>query len=382
MNIVHIVPQPCIFEATILKYSNTLNQECFFYRVLPRIGMDPRSFLSLYWKCRLNPDSLFIFHKVPHFAVLVLTLLIKDFRYALLYWGEDYYFTFLPEEDFEAHCISKSPTLQAALYQRPQRRFKARWIQSILRSVGLVVLQRAAGIVSLCPKQFRILRIFHLRQLGAVLSTPQMWMRGYSRDNEAGTTLYSGYGDAQSLTVLICHSAAVTVAHRQTLALLRTYTERWNTKVHIRGFLSYSGGDEADRDQLEQELMAQADFAESICFERSFMTLEEVSHRLKEIDIAIFSCLRDEGVSLLTQFVKIGGIVSFNQFSINYNFFKTFSPSKLLTHEQFLGRAPQEIRDERQRPPVPPPKMLTFEELNELCLEKGKLVFHPNSQSN
>jgi hypothetical protein len=154
---------------------------------------------------------------------------------------------------------------------------------------------------------------------------------------------------------------------------LRAYQAKWGAKLRVRGFLSYSGGDEDARDHLERELMADAAFAESAYFERAFLPIDEVSLRLKEVDIAVFSCLRDEGVSLLRQFVKIGGVVSFNRFSINYDFFRVYSPAKLLTHEEFLAMDPVSICSRRREPAAGVPKMLTFQELNTLKLEHGKL---------
>ncbi len=375
MKVVHVVPRPCIFEGIIQRNSDALGHECLFYEVAPRIGVRPRSLISLYQECKCRPGHLFVFHKVPHLLVLIMSVLLRDFHYALLYWGEDYYSTFIRETDFEAHCLAKSPNLRQVHYERPRPRFRPRLPQVLLRHVGLLVLRRAAGIVSLCPKQFRILRMFHFKIFGSALRTPQLWIRGYSHDSDTANSAYIHQGGSESLTALICHSAASMAAHKQSLAILREYQKRWGARIHVRGFLSYSGGDEAARDRLERELLVDADFAESVYFERSFLTPDEVSRRLKDIDVAVFSCLRDEGVSLLTQFVKIGGVVSFNRFSIDYDFFRVFCPSKLLTHEKFMELNPMKICSKRQESIASFPRMLEFDELDKIEIENGKLKF-------
>ncbi len=376
MKIVHVIPRACIFEGMIKRYADELGHECFFYSIKPRFGMDKRSFFALYQKSRKQPESLFVFHRVAHKVPLAMSFLVKDFRYALLYWGEDYYSTFLSEVAFEAHCLAKSPLLSAAHFERPDEKSRPALRQAMDSFIGLLAVKRAAG-VSLCAKQFRFLRYFYFRSFGQALLTPQLRFRGYSPDWDTAEALSLHNANAQSLTVLICHSAAASVAPRQTIELLRAYAARWGVRIHIRGFLSYSGGDEAYRDQLAQELVAQADFAASVQFQRSFLSLSDLGQQLQEADVAVFSCLRDEGVSLLTQFVRLGGIVSFNRFSINYDFFKSFAPSKLLTHEQFLEHGLEQLKHKRMLPPTVPPPMVTFADLEELCLDKGKL-FLPN----
>lgn len=375
MKVVHVVPRPCIFEGVIQRNSEALGHECLFYDIAPRIGIHPSSLLSLYLACKRRPGHLFVFHKVPHLLILILSLLLRDFHYALLYWGEDYYSTFIREADFETHCLAKSPMLRQMHYARSRPRFRTRPPQVLLRHIGLIVLRRAAGIVSLCPKQFRILRMYHFKIYGRALRTPQLWMRGYSHDSDAANAVYAHHGGRDSLTILICHSAVSTVAHKQSLAILREYQKRWCARIHIRGFLSYSGGDEAARDRLERELVAEADFAESVYFERSFLPPGKLSVRLKEIDVAFFSSLRDEGVSLLTQFVKTGGVVCFNRFSINYDFFRAFCPAKLLAHEKFMELDPVKICSKRQESTTALPRMLEFDELDKLELENDKLKF-------
>ncbi|MCW5661533.1 MAG: hypothetical protein KIT60_27860 [Burkholderiaceae bacterium] len=373
MKVVHVVPRPSIFEPTIRQRADALGHECIFYRLRSPKGERTRDFLALYRACRALPGRLFVFHMVPHWRVLLLSLLLRDFRYCLLYWGEDYYATFLSAAAFERHCLRKSALLNPAHYGRYRTSWRKAYRQFVRRRVGLLVLRRAAAIVSLCPKQFRILRHFHFRAFRQPLRTPQFWMRGYGHEISSSGIDYAAPPPGEDLRILICHSAAATVAHRQSLDIARQYQQRWNANVTICGFLSYSGGEEADRDRLEADLKAQASFAARVRFERAFLTPEQLRHVLKQADVALFSCLRDEGVSLLSQFAQMGGLLSFNRFSINHDFFKHYSPAKVLTHEQFLASEPQSIRRRRQQPAGAPPPMLEYRQLGQLGLIGGKL---------
>lgn len=373
MNVVHIVPRNSIFAGVIQRNADASGHECLYYNIAPCLGIGLRDLLALFMECRRRPGYLFVFHWIPHVPLLVLSLLIRNFRYALGYWGDDYYSTFLSDAEFAAHCLAKSPLLDKRYYPHPQLRLRTRIFQALRLRIGLSVVRRAAGLISTCPKAFRILRIFHYRLYGSPLQTPYLRFCGYSHDGDAVGAAYAHRGDDRSLTVLICHSAATTVVQRQSLAILKEYQAKWGAKIHVRGFLSYSGGDEDARDRLECELMADAAFAESAYFERTFLPIDQVSERLKEVEIALFSCLRDEGVSLLRQFVKLGGMVSFNRYSINYDYFRGYSPAKLLSHEEFLAMDPASICHRRGESTAGIPKMLTFGDLGALILQHGKL---------
>jgi hypothetical protein len=373
MKVVHIVPRNSIFAGVIQRNSDASGHECLYYNTAPRFGMGLRDFVALFLGCRRRPEHLFVFHWIPHLAVLALSLLIRNFRYALGYWGDDFYSTFMSDAEFEAHCLAKSPLLDEKYYLHPRLRLRTRVLQTLRLRIGLRVVRRAAGIISLCPKHFRILRMLHYRLYGQALQTPHLRFCGYSHDGDAVATAYTHRGDVLSLTVLICHSAATATAHRQSLAILRKYQEKWGVKLHVRGFLSYSGGDEDARNRLERQLMADASFAETAYFERAFLPIDEVSERLKEVEIAVFSSLRDEGVSLLRQFVKIGGMVSFNRHSMNYDYFRGYCPAKLLSHEEFLAMDPATICLRRGKSTLDVPKMLTFGDLGALILKDEKL---------
>lgn len=373
MKVVHIVPRNSIFAGVIQRNADASGHECLYYNIAPCLGIGLRDLIALFMECRRRPGCLFAFHWIPHVPLLALSLLIRNFRYALGYWGDDYYSTFLRDAEFAAHCLAKSPLLDKRYYPHPRLRLRTRIFQALRRRIGLSVVRRAAGLISTCPKTFRILRIFHYRLYGSPLQTPYLRFCGYSHDGDTVGTAHTHLGDALSLTVLICHSAATTTAQRQSLAILREYQAKWGAKIHVRGFLSYSGGDEAARDRLERELMTDAAFAESAYFERAFLPIDEVSDRLKEVDIAVFSCLRDEGVSLLRQFVKLGGMVSFNRYSMNYDYFRGYSPDKLLSHEEFLATDPASICRRRRESVAGVPKMLTFGDLGALILQHGKL---------
>jgi hypothetical protein len=373
MKVVHVVPRPSIFEPTIRERADALGHECIFYRLRSPKGERLRDFLALYRACRARAGHLFVFHMVPHWRVLLLSLLLRDFRYCLLYWGGDYYDTFLSAAAFERHCLDKSTLLNPAHYGRHRTSWSKASRQFVRRRAGLLVLHRAAAIVSLCPKQFRILRHFHFRAFRQPLRTPQFWMRGYGHERAGSGVEYVASAGGEDVRILICHSAAPTVAPRQSIEIARQYQQRWNASVTIYGFLSYSGGEESDRDRLEAELTAQASFATQVRFERAFLNQEQLRQVLKQADVALFSCLRDEGVSLLSQFAQMGGLLSFNRFSINHDFFKHHTPAKVLTHEQFLASDPQSIRRRRQQPAGAPPPMLEYRQLGDLELIGDKL---------
>lgn len=373
MKVVHVVPRPSIFEPTIRQRAEALGHECVSYPLRSAKGQKLRDFLELYRTCRARPGYLFVFHMVPHARILLLSLLLRRFHYCLLYWGEDYYATFLSAAEFERHCLAKSPLLNPAHYGRHRTHWRKAARRFVRLRVGLLVLRRAAAIVSLCPKQFRILRHFHLRAFGKPLRTPQLWMRGYGHETTGTGTQYLAPTGGEGLRILICHSAAATVAHRQSIELARQYHQRWNAEVTICGFLSYSGGDESDRDRLAADLKAQAGFATDVRFERTFLAPEQLREVLKRADVALFSCLRDEGVSLLSQFAQMGGLLSFNRFSINHDFFKHYSPDKVMTHEQFLAAPPASLLARRQQPAGAPPPMLEYRQLGDLGLMGDKL---------
>ena len=373
MKVVHVVPRPSIFEPIVRERADALEHECIAYRLRGPKGERLRDLLELYRACRARPGYLFVFHMVPHVRILLLSLLLRDFRYCLLYWGEDYYSTFLTAAAFERHCLAKSALLDPAHYGRYRTNWRKACRQLIRRRVGLLVLRRAAAIVSLCPKQFRILRHFHFRAFRKPLRTPQFWIRGYGPETVSAGIGYVDPAAGQGLRILVCHSAAATVAPAQSIEIARQYQQRWNAEVTVCGFLSYSGGDEADRDRLEARLRAQAGFAAGVRFERKFLTPEQLRDALKQADVALFSCLRDEGVSLLSTFAQMGGLLSFNRFSINHDFFKHFSPAKVLTHEQFLDADPASLRRRRQQPAGAPPPMLEYSQLDQLGLIGDKL---------
>ena len=377
MKVVHVVPQPSIFEPTIRQRADALGHECIFYPLRGSRAEMTRDWIALYRACRARPGHLFVFHMVPHWRILLLSLALPDFRYCLLYWGEDYYATFLNAAQFERHCLRKSALLNPAHYGRFRTSWRKAYRQFIRRRVGLLVLRRAAAIVSLCPKQFRILRSFHFKAFRQPLRTPQFRMRGYGHETASTGTESLAPTGGEDLRILICHSAAPTVAHRQSIEIARQYQLRWNAKVTICGFLSYSGGEEADRDRLAADLIAQASFATEARFERMFLTPEQLRSALARADVALFSCLRDEGVSMLTQFAQMGGLLSFNRFSINHDFFKHYCPAKVLTHEDFLACEPGSLRRRRSEPAGAPPPMLEYSQLGHLGLAGDKLDLRP-----
>lgn len=375
MNIIHVTLRDSIFADVIRRRAESCGQQVIFYDRSSRLGLSAQDFVRLYRQCLLDRAAVYVFHWVPHTTLFLLINLVKGLRFALGYWGDDFYFTFLSSARLEVHALSKSPLLKSRFYALGESRLITRVLQAIRLRVGLAVIRNAAGVISLCPKHFRYVRWVQYKMAGKRLATPHIRFAGYSSDEDIVIPDYQPLDCENAITVLICHSATPSVAHSQSLDLLRAYREKWGVKIHVRGFLSYSGGSEADRDQLARKLVAEADFAETVTFEKTFLPIAEVTGRLSQYDIAVFSCIRDEGVSLLRQFVKLGGLVCFNRFSLNYDFFRGYCMSKLLTHEEFLVSSPQQLVQARQRPPSNIMKLTTFEELGRMEILNGKLHF-------
>jgi hypothetical protein len=376
MKVVHVVPQPSIFRQSIQKFAEDSGHGCFSYEIRKSLWANAGDLLRLYLVARRNPDKLFIFHRVPHYRIAVLAFFLRSFHYCLLYWGDDYYTTFLDEACFEQHCIRKSPLLNQRYYRTGRTAKHLQWVFALRRLVGLRVVAGAEAVLSLTPKHFRLLRFLHFQIFQEALQTPRVLARGYSPDAEISQGNEHGHADAHELTVLICHSATQSVAPAQSLEILKKYKEKWAIKVHVRGFLSYSGGDENDRDRLEKQLTEQALFADSVSFERKFLDPEQMRERLQESDLALFSCLRDEGVGLLTQFIKMGGVASFNKFSFNYDFFRVLFPERLLEHEEFLNTSPEQIFGKRAEPLVLRGSLLAYSEFEHMKIRSRKGKHH------
>lgn len=366
MKVVHIMPEASIFSPVIQGLAREFGHECYVYRVEHNRWKKAKEFFSLYVSCKNKSNRIFFFHSVPHYWIIVLSFLLHNFHYCLLYWGWDYYSTFLDEKEFEQHCIRKSRLLNEKYYRTLKQSRYIKLIRKFRRFIGLKVVSRAEAVISLTPKHFRFLRYFYFKIFRTALTTPHILTRGYAQDPDVVSVHKFNSAATDELIVLICHSATESVAHEQSLEILRKYKEKWGVKINIRGFLSYSGGNELYRDSLERRLKTQAFFADSVLFERKFLSTEEVQDRLQDTHIAVFSCLRDEGVGLLTHFVKMGGIVCFNRFSINYDFFKYFSPNKLLSHEQLLNISPEQLYRKRKQLADPLPKLLQYSEFKDI----------------
>jgi hypothetical protein len=365
MAIVHVFPVPCIFESEIQQRADALGHECFRYRIHRSLRRNIAELWRFYRRYGQYRNHLFLFHCVSHIRVFLLSILLRQFSYCLIYWGGDYYSTFLDENTFEQHCLKKSTLLRAEYYEQTRRRTCQKWKMSLWRHVGFRVLGRATAVLSLSPKQFRIARYLYFRAMRRPLCTPHFPVRGYAPDLDRSSP-HPRKRKGEELRVLICHSATPSVAPHQSLQIVKEYKRLWGATVHICGFLSYSGRDENYRTSLEEELIRAAAFADTIGFERKFLQPEDLSAELNRVDLAVFSCLRDEGLGLLTQLVNMGGLVSFNKFSMNYDFFKNYSPGKSLTHEQFLGTSPTEIIRRRTLSPEPPGRMMFYDQLAEL----------------
>ncbi len=161
---------------------------------------------------------------------------------------------------------------------------------------------------------------------------------------EKSCALMDGFSDdlKNGLNILVCQNASSDLNVNHTAIIIKELSKSFD--INIYGFLSYSGGSEADRDRIELEYKELfSPFCKSVYFERKFLDYRELDSILTKIHVAVFSCYRDEGASLLRRFVMLGGLVSFNKFSINYSYFRLTCPEKLLSHDELVKMDSQRI---------------------------------------
>ena len=176
------------------------------------------------------------------------------------------------------------------------------------------------------------------------------------------------------MTFLISNSAASTLNHKEAVSMIKKYQEKWDVKVNIRGYLSYGGGSDLKVERLEKTLLEETAFAESVKFEKNFLDHDELLKDLKDIDIALFSCDRDEGVSMLSQLVRLGGVLVFEKNSINYGYFKTYASNKTIDYNRFLANSPEALMNIRNLKPNKPPSKISYDELNNMKYKNNKLT--------
>lgn len=369
MKIVHLIQANSNFTSFVKIKAKSSNQLVIDYDIVPYVGLIKiRYFLDLYRYYKVDKNTLFIFHQVPFFSLLVLSIFLKNIRYALYFWGGDFYDHFLPVSQLEAYRHRKNNRLQPPL---PNKKFiPSLWFLT-KRFVAHFVVKRSAAIVSLNKRQFRILRMQYIKLFKEPLVIPYFNLVEY---NNFESPSFAPRLSSNELTFLICHSAASTLNHQEAISLIKKYKELWDVKVNIRGFLSYGGRSNTAVDLLEKTLIKEASFAETVLFEKTFLDHHELLEKLKFIDIALFSCIRDEGVSMLSQLVRLGGVLVFEKSSINFHYFRAYARDKTLNYSIFLSTPPQDLMKLRNEEAEDPPVKVEYEELNTMLFKKHKLI--------
>ena len=258
--------------------------------------------------------------------------------------GGDFYPDILPESKLARHCMRKSPYLRGFWSESEGEKI------SIKRFFRLWVACKVASgctkIVAL-EKKYRYFRYAHFKITKGRKNFPQ-----YIAEPRYGLRAMPHFHKSQearlprktsSLNVLICHNASASLNVMHTCQVLEVLSRKFTLNVY--GFLSYSGGDEADRKEISRAYRKLIDpYAHSVNFYMEFLNIEGVDRVLKDIDIAVFSAYRDEGVSILRRYVQLGGIVSFNRFSMNYSYFKKMYPNNLVSIDKLLTMEPNKLR--------------------------------------
>lgn len=355
MNIIHVITTPSIFEE-VIKTKAKINEHKTYS--LNYFGTSKSKqileFIKFFYFCLSNKNCFFVFHYVNHQSILSLTTLIPKITFGMIYWGGDFYSYILNENKFQQHCLRKSPYLSKDYYPKQE---EMNYVSACIHKlkifiklhIGMILLGRSKILFSLTTKQRRIAEYFYRQVKKEKLELKYYPTQGYLEipQNDQSYSSDSLSSDNE-LNVLISHSATASVAHFQSLHLLKEYSEKWKVDINIHAFLSYSGGDNEYVNLLEKKISDQEGF-KSFNLYRDFFKKEELINILNGLDFAFFSCLRDEGLGLLTEFVNLGGVVSFNQYSMNYDFFRTHSPQKLLSHGVFFKTKPEELIQLRKK---------------------------------
>lgn len=351
--VLHLCPRNSLFAGKVEKYAR-LHSEAFFLYETTFDFYSKVEFLSIWRALQKHPGHHVVFHRVPSWTVTLLNLFFSKLQYSLFYWGDDYYLPILNSERLKQHCVQKSPFRSLLLKTDPElaprNAAPPGWGRRTKAFLKLRIAAYAAShaqCIYASPKQYRYVRyVHHQMSRSSVFCRHNQQMTMYA-DVELPASVSTQTSDQsavqsvlekKSLTVLVCHSGTSEVNVSHSLALLSEMARRRQCDINVVGYLSYAGGDDARRDQLEKTYTAQAQaFSKSVRFERQFLTSQALSESFEKLDIAFFSAYRDEGLTLLNMLSVRQIPLCFNRFSINYDYFKAKRYPALLTHEQAIG---------------------------------------------
>jgi len=346
-SVINIVPKKSIFEDEIRESSLLNNHDFFSYDWNASKNKRIVSFFRLMHLFFSDKYLAYCFHWVPTNWLFILSLIFKR-NTVLYFWGSDFYGSVISAKEIEAHCVRKTPRLIEfqSSFNIPYRRSIFRKLKAMMTCY---LAGHSAGVVG-TEKNYRYMRYCYWKYFRKLGFPDRLDLKMYgSEDIQPSELLVDNCLDnsKNSVNILVCHNASSDLNVRHTARLLKELSEAFD--INVYGFLSYSGGSEADRDQIESEYVELfSPFCKSVYFERKFLDFQKLDSALKNIHVAVFSCYRDEGICLLRRFLMMGGIVSFNKFSVNYGHFRQLSASKLLSHDELLDMDEKKILQLRQ----------------------------------
>jgi hypothetical protein len=301
-----------------------------------------------------------VFHRVPSLTILILKLRFPKMEYSLFYWGDDFYLPILPVSKLTRHCLKRSKFREILRAEFPEdfeqdktlawlerhRPVRYRWLEFMRKFHMMIALYVAskANLIYSPPKMHRYAKYAHFKVFGRNQPFPSSRMSSLYADIDAprresfDSNSVQAVFEKKELNFLVCHGGQATDNVMHSLCLLEYLAKRSDVKVNILGYLSYSGGSDEDRDALERVYRERASrFAHSVKFERNFLSLPDLRSSFQSIDVAFISAYRDEGVTLFNMLSQHGKILSFNRFSINYDYFKAKNYAGLISHEELIA---------------------------------------------
>jgi hypothetical protein len=358
--VLHLCPKNSLFAQKVAKIAEDRGEEFYLYETSYKYFCK-EEIASIASALKGRSGYELVFHRAPSLTIFLMTLRFPGLRYAVFYWGDDYYVPILPVRRLTQHCLSRSRFRDRLLENFPDDFTVDPWLESLKRSRPLFYLwrrltQQVARLIAIhvagssttiysSPKQYRYARFLGRKLLRA---------RSFCRRNEL-MTLYSevdlepgkvGYAGAapldairrkRELNVMVCHSATSDVNVPHSLCLLEYLSRNSDIRINITGYLSYSGGGDSDRDAIERSYVALASrFAGSVRFERRYLSSSQLRESFDHIDVAFISAYRDEGLTLLGMLSQHGGLLCFNRRSINYDYFRAKKYPGLMSHEAFI----------------------------------------------
>ncbi len=367
--IVHICSLNSNFHEIVASKSRKSNQEIISFK-----KGNLNSFLLILkiiyknWKYK---KTLFVFHRVDNIKIFFIKLFtLNEFNYCLIYWGHDFYFSFIDERILDEHCLKKISIYdQISKFINISKNKNHEVINNIKKLVkifysylALKNVEDSVALVGMPPKQRKILNKIYYRFFKKELIKKSLFLRPYIEiKNNSNKNFLNN--ETNDLNFLISHSASPNVHHEAAIEIIKIYFNKWKCKVNIYGFISYSGGDINYRKELFEKLNKAASFAESAHFELNFLEKRFLKEKLKNFDIAINLSSRDEGCTLLGEFALMGGILCFNKFSMNYDVLKLSFKENILSIKEFLNTSPKKLKLKRSQIKINKTNKIDYQDL-------------------